>query len=41
MRINDDELIDQDENGGQPYRLYFNDFNYESTDPAVRAFCQA
>ena len=21
MRINDDELIDQDENGGQPYRL--------------------
>ena len=37
MRINDDELIDQDENGGQPYRLYFNDFNYESTDPAVQS----
>ncbi len=36
MRINDDELIDQDENGGQPYRLYFDDFNYESTDPAVQ-----
>lgn len=37
MRINDDELIDQDENGGQPYRLYFDDFNYESTDPAVQS----
>ena len=37
MRINDDELIDQDENGGQPYRLYFNDFNYESTDPAAQS----
>lgn len=36
MRVNDDELIDQDENGGQPYRLYFNDFNTESTDPAVQ-----
>ena len=37
MRINDDELIDQDENGGQPYRLYFDDFNYESTNPAVQS----
>ena len=37
MRINDDELIDQDENGGQPYRLYFDDFNYDSTDPAVQS----
>ena len=37
MHINDDELIDQDENGGQPYRLYFDDFNYESTDPAVQS----
>ena len=37
MRINDDELIDQDENGGQPYRLYFDDFNYESADPAVQS----
>ena len=36
MRVNDDELIDQDENGGQPYRLYFNDFNTQSTDPAVQ-----
>ena len=36
MRVNDDELIDQDENGGQPYRLYFDDFNTESTDPAVQ-----
>ena len=36
MRINDDELIDQDDNGGQPYRLYFDDFNYASTDPAVQ-----
>lgn len=40
MRINDDELIDQDENGGQPYRLYFDDFNYESTDPAVQSILQ-
>ena len=37
MRVNDDELIDQDENGGQPYRLYFDDFNYESTDPVVQS----
>ena len=37
MRINDDELIDQDENRGQPYRLYFDDFNYESADPAVQS----
>lgn len=37
MRVNDDELIDQDENGGQPYRLYFDDFNYGSTDEAVQA----
>ena len=37
MRVNDDELIDQDENGGQPYRLYFDDFNYESADPAVQS----
>ena len=36
MRVNDDELIDQDENGGQPYRLYFDDFNTESADPAVQ-----
>ena len=36
MRVNDDELIDQDENGGQPYRLYFDDFNTQSTDPAVQ-----
>lgn len=36
MRVNDDELIDQDDNGGQPYRLYFDDFNYESPDPAVQ-----
>ena len=36
MRVNDDELIDQDENGGQPYRLYFDDFNTESDDPVVR-----
>ncbi len=36
MRVNDDELIDQDENGGQPYRLYFDDFNTESTDPVVQ-----
>ena len=37
MRVNDDELLDQDENGGQPYRLYFDDFNYGSTDEAVQA----
>ena len=37
MRVNDDELIDQDENGGQQYRLYFDDFNYDSGDPAVQA----
>ena len=37
MTVNDDELIDQDENGGQPYRLYFDDFNYDSTDTAVQA----
>ena len=37
MQVNDDELIDQDENGGQPYRLYFDDFNDSSTDPAVQA----
>ena len=37
MQVNDDELIDQDENGGQPYRLYFDDFNYDSTDTAVQA----
>ena len=36
MRVNDDELIDTNENGGQPYRLYFDDFNTESTDPAVQ-----
>ena len=40
MRINDDELIDQDENGGQPYRLYFDDFNYESTDPAAQSILE-
>ena len=37
MKVNDDELIDQDENGGQAYRLYFDDFNYDSTDEAVQA----
>ena len=37
MKVNDDELIDQDENGGQAYRLYFDDFNYDSTDAAVQA----
>ena len=37
MKVNDDELIDQDENGGQQYRLYFDDFNYDSTDTAVQA----
>ena len=37
MRVNDDELIDQDENGGQQYRLYFDDFNYDSTDTAVQS----
>ena len=36
MRVNDDELIDQEENGGQPYRLYFDDFNTESSDPIVQ-----
>lgn len=40
MRINDDELIDQDENGGQPYRLYFDDFNYDSKAPAVRSILE-
>lgn len=37
IRVNDDELIDQNNNGGQQYRLYFDDFNYESTDAAVQA----
>lgn len=37
IRVNDDELIDQDENGGQQYRLYFDDFNYDSTDTAVQS----
>ena len=37
MRVNDDELIDQKENGGQSYRLYFDDFNFGSTDAAVQA----
>ena len=37
MRVNDDELIDQNENGGQQYRLYFDDFNFESSDAAVQA----
>ena len=37
MTVNDDELIDRDENGGQAYRLYFDDFNYDSTDAAVQA----
>ena len=36
MRINDDELIDKEDNGGQPYRLYFDDYNYESKDPFVQ-----
>ena len=36
MRVNDDELIDQYDNGGQPYRLYFDDFNTGSTDPVVQ-----
>ena len=37
LRVNDDELLDQDQNGGQAYRLYFDDFNFDSTDPAVQA----
>ena len=37
MKVNDDELIDQEKNGGQAYRLYFDDFNYDSADPAVQA----
>ena len=37
MKVNDDELIDQNENGGQAYRLYFDDFNYDSADEAVQA----
>lgn len=37
IRVNDDELIDQDDNGGQAYRLYFDDFNFDSSDPAVQA----
>lgn len=36
MRVNDDELIDQGDNGGQPYRLYFDDFNTGSMDPVVQ-----
>lgn len=36
MKVNDDELLDQEENGGQPYRLYFDDLNTASTDPVVR-----
>ena len=36
MRVNDDELLDQDENGGQPYRLYFDKFNYSSSDEVVK-----
>ena len=36
MRVNYDELIDQYDNGGQPYRLYFDDFNTGSTDPVVQ-----
>lgn len=36
MKVNDDELLDQEENGGQPYRLYFDDWNTESTDPVVK-----
>ena len=37
MRVNDDELIDQTSNGGQPYRLYFDDFNFRSSDESVQA----
>jgi hypothetical protein len=36
MRVNDDELIDKEENGGQPYRLWFDDFNTGSSDPVVQ-----
>ena len=36
VRVNDDELLDQESNGGQPYRLYFDRFNTESEDPAVQ-----
>ncbi len=36
MKVNDDELIDQTEHGGQPYRLYFDDFHTDSSDPVVQ-----
>ena len=32
MRVNDDELIDQDANGGQPYRLYLDAVSYTHLD---------
>lgn len=35
MRINDDELIDNDKNGGQNYRLYFNKYNRDTDDEYV------
>lgn len=40
LRVNDDELIDKDENGGQAYRLYFDDFNTESGDAYVEALLE-
>ncbi|HAX73937.1 MAG TPA: hypothetical protein DCY20_10480, partial [Firmicutes bacterium] len=30
VRFNDDQVIDKEENGGQTYRLYFDDYNKES-----------
>ena len=35
MIIRDDELIDQEKNGGQPYRLFFDKFNFNSQDSMV------
>ena len=37
IKVHDDELIDQDANGGQQYRLYFDDFHFDSDDEAVQA----
>ena len=30
IRFNDDQATDDDKNGGQTYRLYFNNYNTES-----------
>lgn len=30
MRLNSDQMVDDVSNGGQPYRLYFDQFNYNS-----------